>query len=668
MEYKTSSSAFTYTTDSYTPKAGALLLAVVTSSYGSSTGSLNNNATPSSVSGNGLTWTLVQTQTYTNNAQRLSVYRAVTGATPTNTAFTVNFPSATGSEKPKNCVVQMVEVLGCSLSGYNGSDAISGIAQTEGNNKVADATVSAVTTPGTAMLGLFASNQAYASSAVTAESGWNLLSSQAITGTIDVSAHIVSAVNTYDPSAQVTFSYSSYYGGIAIKLEPTEYMFNFPCSSTTTATSGQNFNLASPQTICIAGNATGLNLTLANNGASFVTKSGNLSFSNLTMYSNGSFIVDQGSTVTMTNGLRIDGATNFYVANGATATINGDFVLNATNVNANIYGNLTINGNLTMNSGTKLYVGNTAKLIVTGTINVQGGKVLLNGGTTKAKSLMMPGGSAIEMAGGAGMEVNVFNTNWQANSFVTGPGGGCLGVVGPAGEIANQNNGFQPITTSSDLKICLPSSGVTIGSYFNANKGSALVMNGCSGCTVLLPITLTQFDGIMSSSGISQLSWKVANNTTVSRFVVEYSTNGSQFEKVGSILQQGENSNYRFDHTSTHTGLIYYRLLMYDKDGHASYSRIVSLLQGKESQTRIINIAPTVVNSSTNISLYSVGQQPISISVYDISGRQVRTENKIVHKGLQNVPINLGGIQQGYLFVKIQTQDGQAKTLKIMKM
>ncbi|HSC53599.1 MAG TPA: hypothetical protein VLC98_08270 [Phnomibacter sp.] len=666
---KFGSASYSYSTNNYQPKAGALILAVVTSSYGSSWSSLNNNAAPDSVKANGLTWTKVQTQPFSNDAQRVTVYRAVTGGVPTNTAFSVYFPSAAGSEKPKNCIVQLIEILGAKLTGYNGSEAIPAIAQNAASGNMVATSVTDITTPGTAMFGVFACNQAFSSAAVTIKPGWNILSSVATNSTIDASAHVICALNSYDKLAQFNLQFSAQYGVLLLKLEPADYIFNFPCSGITTATNNQNFNLYTPQTVCISGYANGINVTLNNDAATFVVKSGGPDLQNVNLWNPSVLLVEQDATPIFTTELTINSGGNFIVSNGADVTMKKGITVN--NGSINVYGNLTVNGDLILRNGTSLYVGNTAKLTVTGTINVEGAKVLLNGGSTKVKTIVTNTGAKVEMSGGAIMEANVFNTNWQANSFVTGPGGGCLGIVGSKGEIANVNNGFAKITASSDLKICLAPSGVTIGNYFNSNIGAAQVSYNCSGCAILLggpslPITLSSFDGSMLSTGVSQLAWNVANNNDVSKFTVEYSTNGNRFEAVGT-LQKSSSNHYQFHHTSTHNGLIYYRLQITDKQGHSTYSRIITMLHGKEENTRFISMSPTVTTGIVYETLYVVTSQYITYSIVDAAGRQLKAEKKKVEKGLQQLPIDVQHLPQGLLFIQLQTQDGKNCTRKILK-
>ncbi|HSC53597.1 MAG TPA: hypothetical protein VLC98_08260 [Phnomibacter sp.] len=576
----------------------------------------------------------------------------------------------------QSCIIQIITVLGANLGGTNGSAAISNIGKNTGTNTGnLSASVTAITNPGTAMLGIFCTNQ---NSTITGtKAGWIVVSDEKVNPG-DASSNLVGTTNTYDGVAVATAAASNW-AGIALKVEPADVYNNFPCSSIITATNNQNFSIPAQQTICIAGGtATGLTASLTHDAAVLVVKSGTPSFSNVTISKHAEMVIDKDpnaaatTTVSFPNGLDLQDSSNLFIANGAKVIVNGDLTLSGNGGNVRVFGELEVTGNVTIaNFKSAFFVGLLAKLTIGGTMRLSSGKVLINGGQLKVNTLEINGSTSIEMSQNAKLEATIFNKNSQLNSFVTGPGGGCLGMVGPNGELAQ--NGFQPLTNSSALKVCLPSSGVTIASNFTTSlKGSATVTTNCASCDIILgggplPITLTRFDGNMLSTGESHLAWSVANNNDVSSFAIEYSTNGRQFEQVAS-LQKAISSNYQLQHTSTHNGLIYYRLLLIDKQGKSTYSRIITLLHGSEKNTRIIGLSPTVTTNNAKLELYAATGQTIAYTIIDAAAHRVKTEKKTVQKGLQQLNIDVHGLPPGLLFIKIQTQDGEQGTMKIMKL
>lgn len=126
-------------TASITPAANQLLLLhVVTATSG-------GGATPSSITGNGLTWTLVDDVALGN--VRSTVYSAI-GASPSAGAITINYSVA-----QTNALWQVVQLNNAATSGTVVQHAVG-----SANNTAVSATLGAGPTPGNAVLGFLAHN------------------------------------------------------------------------------------------------------------------------------------------------------------------------------------------------------------------------------------------------------------------------------------------------------------------------------------------------------------------------------------------------------------------------------------------------------------------------------------------------------------------------------
>lgn len=105
--------AASYTTASVTPTANVLVLAIITA--GSASGS---NVVPSSVSGAGLTFTLIGSHAQ-GTTRRTTYWRAMTGS-PATEAITIDF----GVTGQANCTWSFIELAGVDTSGVNGAGAL----------------------------------------------------------------------------------------------------------------------------------------------------------------------------------------------------------------------------------------------------------------------------------------------------------------------------------------------------------------------------------------------------------------------------------------------------------------------------------------------------------------------------------------------------------------
>ena len=108
-------SATSYSTASYQPAPGALLIAMVVNSKASAPD------TPT-FSGNGLTWEQIDTVTYNtvaNPTQRMTTFRAQ-GTSPSSDAGTASF----GEAAQMGCIIHVMQIQGADATGANGANAI----------------------------------------------------------------------------------------------------------------------------------------------------------------------------------------------------------------------------------------------------------------------------------------------------------------------------------------------------------------------------------------------------------------------------------------------------------------------------------------------------------------------------------------------------------------
>ncbi len=106
---------------------------------------------------------------------------------------------------------------------------------------------------------------------------------------------------------------------------------------------------------------------------------------------------------------------------------------------------------------------------------------------------------------------------------------------------------------------------------------------------------------------------------------------------------------------------------MTDKMGKSTYSRTVSMLNGKQNSSRIIAVKPTMVSSNVRVELYAATGQQITYSIADAAGRILMTNKQAVQQGMSQVSVDVSRMPAGILYLQIQTQDGQRTVQKLMK-
>ncbi len=186
-----------------------------------------------------------------------------------------------------------------------------------------------------------------------------------------------------------------------------------------------------------------------------------------------------------------------------------------------------------------------------------------------------------------------------------------------------------------------------------------------------LPITLISFTG-KKMGNYNQLNWQTSTEINASHFEIERSSllapgggiSNGKFEKIGEItVNESKNYEYR-DHTPPLGvgGLSYYRLKLIDLDGKFQYSKIINIVNYAENQT-VGNFYPNpAVENFSNINISAEQKSEWKITKLDITGRIIKTENRILEKGLNTITVF--GLEKGLNIVQFENE----KIIEIRKL
>lgn len=161
-----------------------------------------------------------------------------------------------------------------------------------------------------------------------------------------------------------------------------------------------------------------------------------------------------------------------------------------------------------------------------------------------------------------------------------------------------------------------------------------------------LPVTWIDFTAKPENQSSVQLNWTTSSEQNTANYTVQHSTNGQQWETIGTVNAAGNssvNSSYRFLHQSPFAGNNYYRLLQADLNGNHSYSKIIGILIGQERSSTVFP-NPVARNSSFSLQLKQKG----TIELFSISGQLLFQKN--LPAGLHT--ISVGSIPPGVYRLK----------------
>ncbi|QHL88609.1 DUF11 domain-containing protein [Nibribacter ruber] len=172
-----------------------------------------------------------------------------------------------------------------------------------------------------------------------------------------------------------------------------------------------------------------------------------------------------------------------------------------------------------------------------------------------------------------------------------------------------------------------------------------------------LPVTLVNFNGKAVANGV-QLTWTTATEINNEKFLVERSTNGKTFQTVGEVKGAGNSSqvrNYGFLDTNSPAGTIYYRLKQVDFDGKFEHSKVISVKTKTEATKAVkLNAYPNPTTGVVNLDLSSLNNSTVTILVYSMDGRLVKTTQV---QGGGNQQVDLGSLAVGTYLLKVSTPE-----------
>jgi hypothetical protein len=207
--------------------------------------------------------------------------------------------------------------------------------------------------------------------------------------------------------------------------------------------------------------------------------------------------------------------------------------------------------------------------------------------------------------------------------------------------------------------------GVSTWAGSNEHTGDAWMV-GVSMETSLfvLPLNISSFNA--SAEGNSALlQWTAATQENTDHYDVEYSTDGSDWESIGTVKVSGNPSmaeNYNYVQYSPATGSAYYRIGQIGKDGSISYTSIQRLSFGALGGR--LSFYPNPARGQVTIASSTGSTNIKSVQLLSIDGRVLQVATGF-HSGdsfdLSSYPAGV------YVFV-VRNTDGSAQTTKVQKL
>jgi hypothetical protein len=319
-------------------------------------------------------------------------------------------------------------------------------------------------------------------------------------------------------------------------------------------------------------------------------------------------------------------------------------------------------------SGGGIVIVNANTIMGTGTINANGAtfdKTVVNdgsGGGGAGGSILIyanSGQSGITATAKGGNGVN--NYPFSAAATQHGPGGG------GGGGVIYSNAAINAASTVTGGLAGI-SQGSSITDNFGANAGNAGVltqtfpfaqlppnMQICQ--SMVLPVTILNFTANYIAANNVKVSWSTTDEMNASYYVVERSSNGSDFTEVSQVnasesVNPVHSYNVNDQLYNVNSNIVYYRLRIVEKDGQYSYSKIIPVKLDQPENN--MSVYPNPVDNYAIVNLYSDRPGNGVLRLIDEAGRQILVKSFTVIGGNNNLTIEqLGHLPKGIYVIQV---------------
>lgn len=175
-----------------------------------------------------------------------------------------------------------------------------------------------------------------------------------------------------------------------------------------------------------------------------------------------------------------------------------------------------------------------------------------------------------------------------------------------------------------------------------------------------LPVTLISFNGTYAGNNVI-LEWATSQEINASHYVIQRSSNGTDFTDVGKVSASGNSQTKLMYHfmnqlTEKEATKLFYRLKMTDLDGHYEYSSTISL---NIPVNMLFSISPNPAKDLLKVS----GHQITSVEIFDFAGRRSIQQYFL---NSNEVTLNISSLKAGGYLVRITGMNGTVQSERLV--
>lgn len=203
---------------------------------------------------------------------------------------------------------------------------------------------------------------------------------------------------------------------------------------------------------------------------------------------------------------------------------------------------------------------------------------------------------------------------------------------------------------------------------YTTNSSGGLIIQGVQQpyTAIELPISLVHFHATVISAKQVQLNWATATEFNNQYFVVERSSNGLEFRKIGTAINSKGNSistqQYQtWDYTPLQ-GVSYYRLRQTDIDGKTTYSNMVKVSINNLEENQL-NVYPNPTTTVLTLQLQDAATHKYQLIIYSEAGKLVKSQAITTNQTM----IYTASLANGVYLLEVIENGKPVKSFRVIK-
>jgi hypothetical protein len=168
--------------------------------------------------------------------------------------------------------------------------------------------------------------------------------------------------------------------------------------------------------------------------------------------------------------------------------------------------------------------------------------------------------------------------------------------------------------------------------------------------------------------GTIEIKWSTRQESGISNFIVQRSSNGSSWTDIGSVQAAGTSGslkNYSYSDATAPSGItLNYRIAAVENES-VDYSPVAATSGCKKTAT--VSLSPVPATTTTNLTVYSEETCKGAFKLYGADGRVYQQRTLNIETGLNRFIIDVSSLSGGMFYVQVELPEGILQTLPFVK-